>query len=75
MLDLKEPDPALSLGYVACRGCGQYHGHGHTHSPTRDDMRHSGNRAWWKGRKPRFTGQPTRRESQSTFFLDDSSDT
>ena len=70
--DTRYFEPALSLGYVACRGCGQHHKHGHSHdydagrSPTSPKPARLGSGTWYLGK--------ARRESQSTFFVDDDDD-
>jgi hypothetical protein len=58
-------DPSMSSGFVACRGCGQYHSHGFSHT----NERNSGSGAWWRAGSVRTKWR--RRESQSTFFMDE----
>jgi hypothetical protein len=58
-------DPAMSPGFVACRGCGKYHEHGFRHT----NERKSGSGAWWRAGSVR--SKWTRRESQSTFFMEE----
>lgn len=62
-------DPATSPGYVACRGCGQYHPHGFSHA--KEDSRSSGSGAWWRNSTVKSKSLWKRRESQSTFFMEE----
>lgn len=67
---ITQPDPAMSPGFVACRGCGKFHPHGFSH--TDDSSRASGNGAWWMKSASKVTPSLSqRRESQSTFFMDE----
>ncbi|QDS72065.1 hypothetical protein FKW77_002854 [Venturia effusa] len=70
MSTITQPDPAMSPGFVACRGCGKFHPHGFSHAD--DASRGSGSGAWWRHSKSKVSSSLwRRRESQSTFFMDD----
>jgi hypothetical protein len=57
---MRQIDPALNPGYVACRGCGQYHPYGFRHRDIeiQDNLRFG----FWRKKNGR--------QSQSTFFDD-----
>lgn len=70
MSTITQPDPTMSPGFVACRGCGKFHRHGFSHE--KDDSRNSGSGAWWRNSKSKVSSSLwQRRESQSTFFMDE----
>lgn len=71
---ITQPDPSMSSGFVACRGCGKYHPHGFSHADD-DGSRNSGSGAWWRNSRAKVSSSLwQRRESKSTFFLEEEDD-